>query len=587
MTSHLYSDVFERLHARFRRLYGEEADTCLRRLQMLIGRYGVGYSPGGLPHRPQRRRWSEKDAILVTYGNSIVQPTQNPLVTLGRFLVERLKTAVSAVHILPFFPYSSDDGFAVIDYREVNPELGTWSAIHSIGRHFDLMFDLVLNHVSSKSKWFRNYASGVAPHRDYFIEPPPEADLSQVVRPRSQPLLRSVQTHDGVRHVWATFSFDQIDLNFANPDVLFEFLDILFLYISHGVRIIRLDAIAYLWKRIGTPCIHLSETHEVVKILRDVLDLVAPSVLLLTETNVPHSENVSYFGAGDEAHAVYQFSLPPLLLHALHSGRTTFLTRWAQSLDAPPAGCTYLNFTASHDGIGVRPLEGLVPEEEMALLYQRIAERGGQVSHKRNADGSESPYELNTTYFDALSEPARWGSPLHQRRFLCSQTLAMELQGVPAIYIHSLTATRNDYVALDRTGHPRAINRHVWDGGEINALLDNPSSVTSRIFNEYVRRLHIRRSHPAFHPDSQQKVLEAPDRLFAVLRTDPESGETLLCVNNISSRSHEFCVDAALFPSGCSRQLVDLLKRHRRIEDNRTLLLKPYDSAWLTFADST
>ena len=341
----------------------------------------------------------------------------------------------------------------------------------------------------------------------YFIEVDPAADLSAVVRPRSLPLLTAVTTPAGKRLVWTTFSDDQIDLNFANPDVLFELLDILLFYISMGARIIRLDAIAYLWKRIGTPCIHLPETHEVVKLFRDFLELVAPDVLLLTETNVPQPENYSYFGNGDEAHAVYQFALPPLLLHALQSGTSKYLTAWASALPVLPAGCAVLNFTASHDGIGVRPLQGLLPDEEIRTLVERVRTLGAEVSTQRNSDGSDSPYELNITYFDAMrgnGDP----DPLHVQRFLCSQTIPMVLKGIPAVYFHSLTATPNDVEGVKRTGRARSINRRKWSQNELEDALKDEKSPAARVFREYTRLLQLRAQHAAFHPDGAQRILE-------------------------------------------------------------------------------
>jgi hypothetical protein len=382
MSRFLHPAAVTRLRGRFVRLYGEAiADRCLDRLGMLIGRYGVGAQTGGAP-----TRWDQRTAVLITYGDSLREPDRPPLETLKTFADGRLRDAFSAVHVLPFFPSSSDDGFSVVDYREVRPDLGHWEDVKALGAHFDLMFDLVLNHVSRQSEWFRVWAEGDAPYRDFFLETDPLLDLSQVVRPRSLPLLTPVRRNGQEVHLWTTFSADQIDLNFGQPDVLFEFLDILFGYIAAGARIIRLDAIAFLWKRPGTSCLHLAETHEVVKLMRDIVDVAAPSVWLLTETNVPHQENISYFGAGDEAHLVYQFSLPPLLLHALQTGSGRYLTKWAAALGAPPAGCTYLNFTASHDGIGVRPLQGLLPEEELERVLERVRARGGQVSTRRAGD---------------------------------------------------------------------------------------------------------------------------------------------------------------------------------------------------------
>ncbi|MFA7256388.1 MAG: sugar phosphorylase, partial [Kiritimatiellales bacterium] len=470
----LSPELLDRMRERFNRLYGPlRAEQCIKRLAAMIGRYGIGYGcnkAGPL--------WNEQTTVLITYADTVQREGETPLATLCKFAEKKFKEIFSTIHLLPFFPWSSDDGFSVIDYRRVNPSCGHWKHIEELGHHFDLMFDLVLNHVSRRSSWFKNYTSGVAPFRNYFIEVDQQSDLSAVVRPRNLPLLTAVHVNGSEKHLWTTFSDDQIDLNFANPDVLFEFFDILLFYIAHGAKIIRLDAIAYLWKQPGTSCIHLEQTHEVVKLMRDLLDMVAPEAILLTETNVPHEENISYFGNGDEARMVYQFSLPPLLLHALHTGNTQRLTDWAKTVCETPPGCTWFNFTASHDGIGVRPLAGLVPDTELATLVERVKTLGGQVSTKRNSDGSESPYELNITYFDAM------GGDEHQvERFLCSQTVLLGLKGIPGIYFHSLTATPNDQDGFKASGRVRSLNRKKWNADELEILL-NGQNTTSQVFNE-------------------------------------------------------------------------------------------------------
>ncbi|MCF7984665.1 MAG: sugar phosphorylase [Thiohalocapsa sp.] len=514
--------VFERIRERLRTLYGDALlDRLMQRLDLIVGRYGVGVS---CPEDKPCRRWDQRDAVLITYGDMVSANGEPPLTTLRRFLAEQVGDAFSAVHVLPFFPYSSDDGFSVIDYRAVDPALGGWDEIQALANDYRLMVDLVINHVSGQSRWFRAYCNGMAPERHYFVEVDPEADLSAVVRPRTSPLLRAVHTPAGLRHVWATFSHDQIDVDFSNPDVLFEYLDILLYYVHNGAQIIRLDAIAYLWKQIGTDCIHLPQTHEVVKLLRDVLDMLDPSILLLTETNVPHAENVAYFGAGDEAHMVYQFSLPPLLLHALHTGNARYLTDWAARLEPPPLGCTFFNFTASHDGIGVRPLEGLLPQEEFDALVSAVEAGGGLVSRRSNADGSTTPYELNTTYFDALRVP---DDPLASiARFLCSQTIAMSLQGVPGIYFNSLLGASNDVFGVEESGRARSINRQKWVEPELLMLLAGDSGhQAGGVFPEYLRRLRLRGAQPAFHPDGPQHVLSLPAGLFGVCRDAPDASQ--------------------------------------------------------------
>lgn len=128
------------------------------------------------------------------------------------------------------------------------------------------MFDLVLNHCSARSSWFKDFIAGIEPARHYFLNMDPKQDYSEVVRPRTSPLLTKTRTIDGEANVWTTFSADQVDLNWCNPEVLFEFIDILMFYISKGMRIVRMDAVAFVWKELGTNCIHLPETHEIVKL---------------------------------------------------------------------------------------------------------------------------------------------------------------------------------------------------------------------------------------------------------------------------------------------------------------------------------
>lgn len=566
-------EILARLHDRFKRLYGEAGRLCIRRLKLILGIYEDQLSSIVPP-----QRWTAADNVLITYGDSIRADDEKPLATLNRFLTDHLEDTIDAVHILPFFPWSSDDGFSVIDYRKVDPNLGKWSDIEAIGRNFRLMFDLVLNHCSKRSEWFRDYLTGIAPERYYFIEVAPGTDLSQVTRPRTSPLLTPVTTRSGERWVWTTFSDDQVDLNFANPDVLLEFLDILLFYIARGAHLIRLDAIAYLWKQIGTPCIHLPQTHEVVKLMRDLVNLAAPQSLLLTETNVPHEQNVSYFGHGDEAHMVYNFSLPPLLLHALSTGDGSTLTGWAMTQPEPAAGCTFLNFTASHDGIGVRPLEGILPPDQIAALADHVRARGGYVSEKSNPDGTSSPYELNITYFSALAGGDQ-DDELHVKRFLCSQAIALGLRGIPAIYVHSLTATENDHENVERRGYPRAVNRHQWSDRTLRQRLADKNSTTAQVFEEYRRMIRVRSAQLAFSPDASQKVFEVDRRAFVFERTSPDGRQSILCASNLTGKRLTLQAPDNL-RLGKIEGATGLLTG-RKVESDK-LTLSPYQTRWLT-----
>ena len=490
-------------------IYGDRSADVLREIVDLVARHAANASRVG------DELWNQRDVVLITYGDQVRAEGEAPLVTLRRFLLaQQLDAVLSAVHVLPFCPSSSDDGFSVIDYRAVDPALGDWSDIDALGESFDLMFDLVLNHCSQHSAWFQAYLKGTAPYDNYFIDVDPSTDLSAVTRPRSLPLLTPFDTAGCRKHVWTTFSADQVDLNYAEPRVLLEMLDVLLLYARHGARIVRLDAIAYLWKQIGTSCIHLPQTHAVVQLLRAVLDAAAPGVLVLTETNVPHKENVSYFGRGDEAHIVYQFSLPPLLLDAYLAEDAGPLNNWLHSLEPAAPGTTYLNFTASHDGVGVRPLEGLLSSERFGNLIAAIRDRGGQVSTRRNPAGEDVPYELNISYFSALGAPGE-EQALHVGRFLASQALMLAVRGIPAIYFHSLVGTPNDLAGYESSGQPRRINRRKYAHGELNAILGNAASAQAEVLHGYRHLLSVRKNQTAFHPDAQQTMLALDDPALA------------------------------------------------------------------------
>ncbi|WP_261395887.1 MULTISPECIES: sugar phosphorylase [unclassified Halomonas] len=573
-------------------LYGERSEEVLRRLLRLIEAQGARLSHR---HGARTELWSEKDQWLILYGDSLIDEHESrsdsgqetspkpPLAVLDDFLHSRLAGVFSGVHVLPFFPWSSDDGFSVIHYREVDPALGEWRDIRRLASRHDLMVDLVLNHVSRESLWFADYLGGNLPGRDYFIEMDPETDLSDVVRPRSSPLLVPVSTRRGVRHLWATFSEDQIDLNFANPDVLIEFIGILLFYLQQGARIVRLDAVAFLWKRPGTRCIHLPETHAVVRLLRAIVDHVAPGTLIITETNVPHAENISYFGLErehtppDEAHLVYQFPLPPLLLHTLTSGEAGTIARWLNTLPELPEGCSYLNFTASHDGIGVRPLEGWLEQHEIDALVGLMQRFGGFVSMRRQSDGSDSPYELNITWFDAMSGTRRGPDPWQVERFLLSQHLMLVLKGIPGVYIHCLTATQNDHDGVERSGRLRSINRKRWQRQELGMLLDSRHTPTREVFVALTRRLELRRREPCFHPDAAQTVVPTAPQLLAIQRGPIASGRRLLAIHNVTDRPQPL-VMAELERPGWE----DLLEGG---EWRHCDTLAPYRSLWLVRHD--
>jgi sucrose phosphorylase len=526
------------------RIYGEaDGEIAYQRVISLVERSPIKESKKG-------GYFSQEDVVLITYGDSLLKEGEAPLVTLHNFANTHLKGAISNIHFLPFFPYSSDDGFSVQDFHAINPDLGSWDDVVAIGSDFELMFDYVVNHFSSKGEWFANYLAGKEGFVDLAIEVDPSTDLSQVTRPRSLPLLSKYKKHDGSTvHLWTTFSADQIDFNFKSLDVLEE---------------------------IGTNCIHLPQTHDMVKLFRAVLDLVAPDVIILTETNVPHDENISYFGNGrDEAQMVYNFTLPPLLFYTFVKEDSTALSEWARGLELESESNTFFNFTASHDGIGVRPLEGILSPSEIDGLIEIVTENNGQVSYKRNPDGSDSPYELNITYVDAIL-----GDPDSKKteRFLASQAIQYVVPGVPATYIHSLLGSRNWLEGVKETGRARTINRAKLQVEEVLSELNDPDSFRSKVFFPYLDLIKVRKQQRAFHPNAGFEILEIDSKLFAIKRYSED--QTIYALTNISSQD----VPVSLKGHDIAERVRDLITGEKIGTESFSLM--PYQFVWLSPADA-
>lgn len=541
-------------------IYGvEAAESITRRIEALIDEF----RPETLP---SSRVFTEKDVVLITYGDMVREAGERPLHTLHQFLKQHVNGLINTVHILPFYPYSSDDGFSVIDYLAVEPDLGNWSDINAMGRDFRLMFDAVINHISQLSKWFQAFLRGESPYRDYFTVVEPDTNLSDVFRPRTLPLLTPAETASGTKHVWTTFSSDQIDLNYRSPDLLLEILGVLLTYVQHGADLIRLDAIGFMWKEIGTRCLHQPEAHALIQLMRLVLNEVAPQVALVTETNVPHHENVSYFGNGrNEAQMVYNFSLPPLTLHAFHTEDATYLAQWAQTLSTPSDQTTFFNFCASHDGIGVTPARGILSDRDIVAMAQRVEALGGYVSYKNNSDGTQTAYELNISYLDALGDPTKEeDEALCARRFLTSQAIMLALAGVPGVYFHSLFGSQSWREGAEITGQNRTINRQKFERPTLEAALQE--GLRRAVFTGYGQLLRARRETAVFHPNTPQKVLNLHPAIFALERGGKH--KKVLCLHNVSSTT----IRLSLPQAG-----INLLNGNPvNIEQE----LQPYDTLW-------
>ena len=569
----------DRISQHLTKIYCDMSEPAIKQLAFeLIEIMDVGQQP--TMSRSSKSQWDERDIIAITYADTILEHRKKPLVALKHFLDSYLKNTVSAVHILPFFPFTSDDGFSVLNYSSVNESVGSWEHIETIAKDYHLMADLVINHCSARSQWFENFIKGVQPGRDYFVTADPDTDLSAVVRPRTNDLLRTVETTSGTQHVWCTFSHDQVDLNFQNTEVLKEFVNIIRQYLDHGVRIFRLDAVAFLWKKIGTNCLNLPETHEMVRLLRTLIEASQPNAIIITETNVPNRENLSYFGNGNEAHCVYNFSLPPLLLNTLVTGNCRALKQWMMSMPPARVGTAYFNFIASHDGIGLRPAEGLLSDNEINQLVETMKDFGGHTSWRKLANGEIKHYEINISLIDALKGTCSGLDQWQIERFICAHTIMLALEGIPGIYLHSFIGTENDHQRVKNSGHNRAINRHQWQYADIEEQLNDPTSSHSLIYAQMQKIIELRRQQPAFHPNATQFTLHLGDHLFGFWRQSMDREQSIFCISNITNLPQTLNLsDINLIDN---QSWLDIITGDLCIADNQSVSMEPYQTLWIT-----
>jgi glycosidase len=473
-------------------------------------------------------RLNENDAILITYADTIYKKGEKPLRTLYGFLRKHVKNATHGVHILPFFPSSSDAGYAVVDYKEVDPALGTWEDVRRISQKYRLMVDLVLNHVSTQSQWFRAFLKGDPRYRDYFIWSNKRIKMPEVFRPRETPLFTEFPTARGKKYLWTTFGPDQIDLNYRNPEILLKIIDVFLFYLSQGAEIIRLDAIGYVWKEPHTRCVNLSKTHQIVRLLRGVMEYVAPYALILTEANFPYKENIAYFGERHEANMVYRFSLPPLVADAFARKDTSYIKKVT---NRKRGELLFFDFLASHDGIGLLAGKEILKKPDFDNLLRITKAHGGFVSYK-SLNGDKKPYELNISYFDIITDPRLPKDPQAVKRFMAAQAIMLSLKGVPGIYIHSLLGSRNYHKGVKESGVKRMINREKLPEEMVDAALSDPQSVRFQVLKHFLHLLDVRRQIVSFHPASAREVVDSDKRLLVVRRTF--QGKTIHVIINVS-----------------------------------------------------
>ncbi len=520
---------------------------------------------------------SEKTTLVICYGDNINSNQKSSIQVFQNFFKKNLKKYFNAIHFLPFYPSSSDSGFAVKDHYKIEKRIGNWSDIKKISKNNHVMADIVINHSSARGLWFKNFLKKKRPGKDYFLTVNSKFNTSKVVRPRDHKLLKKIDIFRKSDYLWRTFSADQIDLDFKNPSVLLRFIKIMVHLVSNGVTIFRLDAIAYLWKKNGTNCINLKQTHEIVKLLRLISNLLNVETIIITETNLPEKENLSYFGKNDEANWIYNFSLPPLLIHAFLFENSSYLNKWSKKLPNAKFQNSYLNFIASHDGIGMRPTEGILNERSLNNFLKRLKKNGSKFSYRKVQNKSRKVYEANITVFDALKKSnTDPNGKFFLERYISAHAIMISFEGIPAIYFNSLFGKSNDEAKYVITGNNRDVNRYKWSYENITKKLKDKNSKQSIFYQNLVKLLEIKRKQKAFHPNAKRLNINLGSKIFCYERISLDKKQTIICISNLSTKLQYIKINKNLI------KYRDLLGRKIFFTFDKKIKLDPCQTIWLS-----
>ena len=545
-------------------------DICVEEIFRVINTFNKFGKKG------KKLKISEKTSVLICYGDSLLNGNKEKTIRIFRkFYKKKLDHLFEIIHFLPFYPSSSDSGFAVKDHYQVDKKLGDWSDISKFSKNTNIMADVVINHASSKGLWFKNFLTNRSPGKDYFLTVNKKFDISKVIRPRENRLLKKIGIFKKDNFIWRTFSDDQIDLNFRNPKVLLRFIKIMINLVNHGVTIFRLDAIAYLWKKSGSKCINLKETHEIIRLLRIVCDSLKSKPIIITETNLPENENLSYFGIkNDESHWIYNFSLPPLLVHSFLFEDSTYLNKWSKNLPQTKIGNNYLNFIASHDGIGMRPVEGYLDKKKLSKFFKRLKKNGGQLSYRKVQNASKKVYEANITLFNAFQKTDydKRGKYFLER-YISAHAIMIAFEGIPAIYFNSIFGTSNDEYKYIISGNKRDLNRYKWNKKRLENLLKNKNTKQSIFYHKIMNLLSIKKQNKAFHPNAKRENLNIEKKIFCFKRTSLDKKQVIYNITNLSSKNQKFNLNCNFKNF---KNLLDKSKINRKFE------LQPYETLWLS-----
>ncbi|MGA0412195.1 MAG: alpha-amylase family glycosyl hydrolase [Candidatus Puniceispirillales bacterium] len=555
----------------------EQTLLSAKRINQLINDYKSQSTNSKSPES-----WSENTVLLITYADNVNKGVTGK--TISDFILfyqKYFSTFIDTIHFLPFFTSSGDGGFSVKDHEEIDPAYGNWKEISGFSKNATIMTDLVLNHASSQGKWYRNFIENKRPGKDYFFTIDNNYDCSNVIRPRDHELLKDIKLEIGNKKLWCTFSYDQIDLNFRNPDVLLEFVKLIIKLSSYGVKIFRLDAVAFIWKESGTTCLNLPQTHEIIKLLRDIVDQLDENIVIVTETNLPKNENLSYFGKNDEAHWIYNFSLPPLIIYTFLFGDSSSITKWSMKMPPAQFGNAYLNFIASHDGIGMRPAEGVLSDEDINNMLTRLKKNGSEFSMRKLKGTEDKVYEANISLFSALQNIDTDSNGIFALdRFIAAHCIILAIEGVPAFYFNSFFGTKNDKQSYLKSGIKRDLNRHKWNFSDLVSKIDDDQTHEFKCFSILKELISIRKSQPAFHPNATQFTLNIDQSVFAVWRQSKNRKQSIFAITNVTSS--KFIFNTNMINLIDDEEWYDLLNPKTNFQDEQKIELNPYQTIWIT-----
>ena len=526
------------------------------------------------------RKIKETDILLITYADTFKEKKKKSFTVLNSFLEKFLKNSINIVHILPYYPSSSDGGFAVTNFFRIDGRHGNWSDLKKISKNFKIMSDVVLNHASSESKWFKNFLKNKGEGKDFFLSSNKEINTKNVIRARSHKLIQKFSTKKGDKFLWCTFSRDQVDFDFKNPKVLLMFLKLILFLQNKGVTFFRFDAVAFVWKRLDTSCVNLDQTHAIVRLFRTILNLSNKNCKIVTETNLPFHENLSYFGNSDEANIIYNFSLAPLIINMLLKGNSAAFRRWSMSM--PPAkdeNC-YLNFLATHDGIGLRPLEGILKNDDIKILIKTLKQFGSKFTYRKNKNNKKVIYEANISLFDALSGTVKGRDNYSYHRFYCAHAIMLSFEGLPAFYIHSLFGTKNNLNLYKKTKINRAVNRSTYNYEYVKKMLKRNDTHIFKIFTNMMKLIDIRKKQIAFHPNATQYTLNLGNSFFGIWRQSIDRKQSIFAIYNVTNKYQRLNINKLNILS--LEHWSDLISIEKLEAKQLFITFSPYQFRWIT-----